>query len=709
MPNPRPSCEDRIRAALWFAERGFGVFSVWSTDPDGTCRCGKVACDQPGKHPVPGIGFKAATTDPVKIRAMLSAGSDPNWGMLPPEGVFALDVDGDGIAHLAELEAQHGALPPTLRTNTAHGQHIFLRWPEGHPRPIGQLFGYVTRWGSGASAGYVIGPRSVHATGAVYTPGDASLEIAELPEAWAAACVAPRVAAAPDVIEITGGYELPPPGYDGSRYEAILRFAGSRYMRGISKEEVLAGVLHVLAPRFAQPLGEPEIRSRFERAWKGTPERLGAPLVAEAPRPAKPQRAIRAGMDAADLLALDLPPLRWVVPELLPEGTTILAAPPKIGKSCLIYQIAVEVAIGGELLGRRVKPGAVLYLALEDGQRRGQDRLKVALDGRTMPMGRLEVRWDARNIGEGLEADIEAWLDAHPDAAMVALDTLGKVRPNSDGRRNAYEVDVQALTGLQDLFRDRQVALVIVHHARKEATDDFLASVSGTYGLTGSADTVIAIRRKRLEAFGTLMVTGRDIADAELPVEFVDGTWRPAPAALPEASFDRVEVYRVIEEAGPIYPQAIADRIGKSRNNVQNMVTALVRSGAVARTGHGYVVAGVTIQPEPSRAPAYTGNPNDSSYSESNGSHRGHTHAREAPCPECGRSTAVTDAGAFAAHYRADDLGDAKWGRQPCPGSGTQTSSGWLNPCRQYPDHQNDHRQTPSGWTCVACYPEERP
>jgi hypothetical protein len=660
---PRPSSEERIRAALWFAERGFGIFSAWSTTPDGVCRCPKGAgCESAGKHPITAHGFQDATTDPARIRTLLSAGSDPNFGLVPPEGVFILDVDGDGIASLAALEDRLGALPPTLRTKTAHGEHVFLRWPTDLPRPIGQLWGFVTRWGSGANAGYVIGPRSVHASGAVYEPLGAVYEITEVPEAWAHDVIAPP-RAAEVAIAVTAGYELPPAGYTGSRYGAILAFMASRYMRAIPREEILSSVINVLAPRFADPLTEEELRSRFDRAWKGTPERLGPPMTPDGGRaPAKPPRVLRSGMDAADLLALDLPPLRWVVPELLPEGTTILAAPPKIGKSCLIYQIAVEAAIGGELLGRRVKPGAVLYLALEDGQRRGQDRLKVALDGRTMPMGRLEVRWDARNIGEGLEADIEAWLDAHPDAAMVALDTLGKVRPHTDGRRNAYEVDVQALTGLQDLFRDRQVALVIVHHARKEATDDFLASVSGTYGLTGSADTVIAIRRKRLEAFGTLMVTGRDIADAELPVEFVDGTWRSAPAALPEASFDRIEVYRVIEEAGPIYPQAIADRIGKSRNNVQNMVTALVRSGAVARTGHGYVIAGVSIQAEPARARMYTGNPNDSSYSESNGSHGGHTRAGKAE---------------------------------------------WLNPCRRYADHQSSHRQTPDGWTCDACYPEE--
>ena len=80
--------------------------------------------------------------------------------------------------------------------------------------------------------------------------------------------------------------------------------------------------------------------------------------------------------------------------------------------------------------------------------------------GRRWPVGRcragrLEIRWGSRSIGAGLEEDIMAWLDAHPDAALVAIDTLGKVRPRSNGKRNAYEVDVEDLGRLQALFRDR--------------------------------------------------------------------------------------------------------------------------------------------------------------------------------------------------------------------------------------------------------------
>ncbi len=130
MTGSRPTAEDRIRAATWFADRGFGVFSVWSADPDGTCRCTKrAACGSPGKHPIGRQGFLEHTRDPERIRTLLSAASEPNYGLVCPDGVFVLDVDGDGVARLAELEARLGPLPPTLRTNTAHGQHVFLRWP----------------------------------------------------------------------------------------------------------------------------------------------------------------------------------------------------------------------------------------------------------------------------------------------------------------------------------------------------------------------------------------------------------------------------------------------------------------------------------------------------------------------------------------------------------------------------------------------------
>ena len=382
MTGSRPTAADRIRAALWFAERGFGVFSVWSADPDGTCRCARGrACGSPGKHPIGRQGFLEHTRDRDRIRTLLSAGSEPNYGLVCPDGVLVLDVDGDGVARLAELEARLGALPPTLRTDTAHGQHVFLRWPEGLPRPAGQLFGYVTRWGSGPGAGYVIGPRSVHASGAVYAPAGPCAEIADLPDAWLRAAAAPPP---PDdgTIEVgLGGYELPEAGYAGARYDAIRDYTASRYMRGLGREEVWAGVAGVLAPRFAVPLSEPELRERFERAWRGTAERLGDPasdpgadaavMAAAAAAPAEPTAA---DWPAPPDDAVYHGPLGEIVRAVAPHteadpvgilGTLLASAGAAMGGLRYIYQGSAQapnlfvVLVGDSSTGRKGTAGSI--------------------------------------------------------------------------------------------------------------------------------------------------------------------------------------------------------------------------------------------------------------------------------------------------------------------------------------------------------------
>src|SRR6516164_7506050 len=98
----------RIEAAIERAAVGFEVLSCWSTYPDGSCRCPKGKdCDRkPGKHPIAPNGSWGETRDPERIRTMLSAASGPNYGVIPPLGVFALDVDGDVPDRMRALVAK---------------------------------------------------------------------------------------------------------------------------------------------------------------------------------------------------------------------------------------------------------------------------------------------------------------------------------------------------------------------------------------------------------------------------------------------------------------------------------------------------------------------------------------------------------------------------------------------------------------------------
>jgi hypothetical protein len=99
---------------------------------------------------------------------------------------------------------------------------------------------------------------------------------------------------------------------------------------------------------------------------------------------------------ASELQATAFAPLRYALPGLLPEGVTLLVSRPKLGKSWLMLDIAIAIATGRAVLGT-IEPetGDVLYLALDDGERRLQGRMAALLQGKKAWPARLALatRW----------------------------------------------------------------------------------------------------------------------------------------------------------------------------------------------------------------------------------------------------------------------------------------------------------------------------
>jgi hypothetical protein len=239
--------------------------------------------------------------------------------------------------------------------------------------------------------------------------------------------------------------------------------------------------------------------------------------------------------DGAWLDAQNFPPLAYAVPGVIPEGLALLVGPPKIGKSWLVLTIDLAAAAGGKALGSVIPKRPSLYLALEDSDRRLQDRCRKLLRGDPIPR---EFEYLTRVEGPVIDT-IAAWLDQHRDVPpLVILDTLGKVMPPAAQGETSYGRDYRVGTTLKRIADQHPgMTLLINHHDRKAAAEDFVDSVSGTHGLAGAADTVIVLTRSRHETGGLLKVTGRDVAEGEYALRFVDGsTWDLDGANLEEAA-----------------------------------------------------------------------------------------------------------------------------------------------------------------------------
>ena len=237
--------------------------------------------------------------------------------------------------------------------------------------------------------------------------------------------------------------------------------------------------------------------------------------------PAGKQAPVIEDLGAADLLSKEFPPLVEPVEGLIVEGETLLVGKPKIGKSILVMQMCACVATGKPFLGRKTQQGTVLYMALEDGDRRLQNRLQqIDKDCND----NLRFHKAPITMDEGLFPALEDWISKHPNAVMVVIDTAKKVRGTKSGRANLYDIDVDEMSRLKAFADRHHIAVVLIHHFNKmrqtRKDDDPFERISGSNGLMGTADTTILMLRDRDSNNAVLTYQGRDVFGDDINISF---------------------------------------------------------------------------------------------------------------------------------------------------------------------------------------------
>jgi len=613
------------------------------------------------KAPLISNGFKAASANAEQIRSWWQQWPTALIGVAIPDHYIVLDIDPRNGGSLEALEAVTGPLPDTLTSWSGRGdggRHLWFHKPAQEISSRQLPKGVDLKAGG---RGYVIVPPSLHpATGKPYVWTGTS--VAELPVS-AIDALAPRKPSvtlpAPaaehsgnlnglvrSVAEAVEGernqklYWASCRAFDHGNDDIIQDLFEAALSVGLTDSEATATIDSArrtdrqqpepFVPRGEIPHTSPILETQNNRSddiptnWNSpesdNSQALGNPQNEDSHlnnlsrinstsenndkgdsshNDAEPNHdPLGSAFTATSLLAQEFPPLEYVVPGVITEGLGLLVAPPKIGKSWMVLGVGIACSTGGRAFNAiTVDQRPVLYLALEDGPRRLQDRLHTI--GMTTGTDDLQFMTETK---AGAMLTIGAFIERNAHRKpLVILDTLGKARDVYTGN-DAYQKDYKELSDYKRLVdRHPGSSLLIVHHTNKGAHGDFVASVSGTQGITGAADSVLTIERGRGEDEAVLNVTSRDAAEGSYAMTFDNGKWTLDGADLQDAA-QAVQVRKATTGVGDamtevielvskhpegIKPKDVATLLHWEDDKARNYLRRAYESGRIQRLARG--------------------------------------------------------------------------------------------------------------------------
>lgn len=270
---------------------------------------------------------------------------------------------------------------------------------------------------------------------------------------------------------------------------------------------------------------------RYDQGYKQHVEQAAKEAQAEGPRPKKAPK-IRKLKTAVDLLTKNLPDPKVYVGNgadlpFLVEGTCILSAKPKLGKSWLALCMCLAIAQGKDFLGYKTQKCSTLYLDLETSETLQQRRILKVLKGAPVPPN-FYIESETNRLDDGFVEQIEAYLKEDPKIGVVVIDVFPIIRTESKNKQETeYAHAYRDITPLNNLALKHHISIILVCHDRKAVDpDDPFANILGSTGLQGAVSQMISMYRKTKKDPIHISVKGKTIDGMpELSVSFEDAVW----------------------------------------------------------------------------------------------------------------------------------------------------------------------------------------
>jgi len=291
------------------------------------------------------------------------------------------------------------------------------------------------------------------------------------------------------------------------------------------------------------------------------------------------------------------PEARWLVRDLWGAGCVgILGGAPKACKSWLGLEIATAVAAGVPCLGRFPveRPGPVLVYLAEDALPMVRSRVASLCEARGISLAGLDLHVITAPVLRLDEEDDQARLRTTVAALrprLLVLDPLVRLHRLDENSAR----DVSGLLGyLRALQRELDVAILLVHHARKRTAASPGEALRGSGDLHAWTDVTAHLARRE---DGDLRLRVEHRAAASPPAAHLrlvakgDGTGvhleildRPTePQELPRVLTNEVEAALEQRGGGPAKVIELREELRVRKERVRQALQELADQGRVRR------------------------------------------------------------------------------------------------------------------------------
>lgn len=280
-------------------------------------------------------------------------------------------------------------------------------------------------------------------------------------------------------------------------------------------------------------------------------------------------------ISASELNFMQFEKREFLIENLLARNLTLLAGPPKIGKSFLCLSFAKHIIKQGK---------KVYYCSFEDDFARLHSRLlelDLLCDDLQIHCGRETVLGSTSDEEFNLLQSI-----AYDDqVALVILDTMERILPSTKQKRD-YHYYVKVLDTWAKLSLQSNTCILMVHHMRKsDGTPDYNPNnaILGSTGIPATFDTNLLMTRDK-DGGIALRVEGKDVKEdtfqlSKIGVEFSWELTSPADK-LGDA---QKQVLEFIEQNPGCNQSDVVSKLGKSKSQVSQIIRKLCGEGFLFR------------------------------------------------------------------------------------------------------------------------------